>query len=112
MYKEQMNQIDLYDVNVWCNEEGVLMLTAVELKEDGDNYQSNHSKSITLDIPMDEKHKDIIAYLLDNENWQDQKWMDYDYWDTTNWLLEEESPFALKVWVRSLPYYTPEKVGA
>ena len=106
------NQIDLYDINVWCNTEGVLTVSAVELKEDGDNWQSNHAKRTHLDIPMDEENHAVVAYLLDNENWQDQNWMDYDYWDTTNWLLEEESPFMLKVWARSLPYYTPEKVGA
>ena len=106
------NQIDLYDINIWCNTEGVLNLTAVELKEDGDNYQSNHAKTITLPIPMDEKHHDVIAYLLDSEEWEDRDWIDHDYWNTTNYLLEGDTPFMIKTWVRSLPYYTPEKVGA
>lgn len=111
MYKEQINQIDLYDINIYCSGEGYLSVIAVELKEDGDNYQSNHSKTITLNIPMDEEHYDIIAYLLDTEEWQDRDWTDYDFWDTTNWLLEGDTPFMIKTWVRSLPYYTPEKVG-
>lgn len=105
------NQIDLYDINVWCSQEGVLSVSAYELKEDGDNYQTNSYKYTTLNIPMDEEHKDIVSYLLDREDWQGENWIDYDFWDTTNWLLEGDTPFLIKTWVRSLPLYTPEKVG-
>jgi|LakMenEpi03Aug12_release.lakeMendotaPanAssembly.Ray.scaffolds.fasta_scaffold1143150_1 hypothetical protein len=110
------NDIDLYDINVWYSGDDTLSITAYELADDSEGtYRTNTTKYNTLSIPMDESHKEVIAYLLDNYDWEEMDWEvleDYDKWDTTNWLLEEESPFMLKVWARSLPYYTPEKVGA
>jgi hypothetical protein len=111
MYKEQMNQIDLYDINIWCGGEGFLTITAYQLQEDKEGkYATDTSKYLFLNVPMDEKHHEVIAYLLDSEEWEEQDWEDHDYWNTTNYLLEGETPFMIKVWVRSLPYYTPKKV--
>jgi hypothetical protein len=116
MYKEQMNQIDLYDINIWYSGDDTLSITAYELAEDSEGtYRTNTTKYNTLSIPMDESHREVVAYLLDNEDWEQMDWEvleDYDKWDTTNYLLEGEPPFMIRVWVRSLPYYTPEKVGA
>lgn len=103
--------IDLYDINIYCAGDGIVSLSAYELKEDAKGtYSTNTSKCITLNIPMDEMHWNEVAYLLDSEEWEDQDWEDYDYWNTTNYLLEGEAPFMIAVWVRSLPFYTPEKV--
>jgi len=103
--------IDLYDINIYCAGDGILSLSAYRLQEDAKGtYATDTSNYLTLAIPMDEKHHDVVAYLLDTEDWEEEDWEDHDYWNTTNYLLEGEAPFMVAVWVRSLPFYTPKKV--
>jgi 2-polyprenyl-6-methoxyphenol hydroxylase-like FAD-dependent oxidoreductase len=102
--------IDLYDVNVYCDGD-VLFVTAYELKQDKSGaYATNTDRYATLPIPMVDENHQLIAYLLDNEEWQEQEWEDYDFWHTVDYLIEGNIPPRIAEFVTSLPFYAPVQV--
>ena len=102
--------IDLYDVNVYCDGDR-LFVTAYELKQDASGkYATNTDRYATIDFEMTESNHDVIAYLLDNEEWDGEDWEDYDFWHTVDYLIEGNIPPRIAEFVSLLPFYEPVKV--
>lgn len=101
-----------YDLNVYVTG-GVARLSAYEYTySDSDDPQPNGtemSRFVTLEVPMDEAHREEVSFLLGTTNWSvssEEDWEDYDSpWDSLAWL--EKAPASIRAWGDSLPEYEP-----
>lgn len=96
-----------YDFNVWISE-GILALCAYELEETGDGLQCRTDKFLVKDFEMIEQNHDVIAYLLDNEEWNNgdvSEWDEYDDWFDVAYLTQGDTPAIITEWVNNLPEY-------
>lgn len=100
----------LYDINVYVDGDEILNLSAYELLIQGEGFTTNTEKYHTLKIPMTRQYHEEIAYLLDNEDWVGEDWEDHDWWHTTEYLTEGDTPVMLKEWVESLPNYELKEI--
>jgi len=55
----------------------------------------------------DKRNRDLVAYVLDSENWDEVRgsWDGYSEWNTTEYLTKGEAPSRIKTWLRKLPTY-------
>lgn len=98
-----------YDYNIWSTGES-LFLTAYELMEDAtgqaDHLILNASKYISIKwVIGDPKNKDIITFLVQDRDWANWDFEDYDDWVTLSQLDNADTPKEIKRWLDMLPEY-------
>lgn len=101
-----------YDFNLWAPEDDMLTLSAYEFEYDNEGYLStNHSKWITLEIPVTPENADTIKWLLHMFLGQDGVdsgvYQDLDAWDgDAGNFTHESAPAVIREWAKNLPEYT------
>lgn len=96
-----------YDYNIYVLD-GVLSLSAYQLEMTRDGYiQMRTDNYITEHYPMTEENHDVIAYLLDNEEWDNDiaEWDECDIWRDKGYLTEGDAPVMITEWLDNLPEY-------
>lgn len=108
-----MAKTKLHDIEV-CVEDDTLQVIPYRLEisyENGTPYFSadtsteGQAEIFECDI-TDKKNADLIAYILDLEEWQMRgDWDGYSAWDTTEYLTKGKTPSKIKAWLKRLPEY-------
>jgi hypothetical protein len=108
---QDLGAVNEYDYNLWASDNSVLRLTAYELTycENGKTVTgTNHEQYVTLEIPLTEENGEVVAYLLDTEDWRDQDWTDFDDWVGRDHLTAGVPPKMITDFLDSLTAYVPD----
>ena len=101
-----------YDFNLWAPEDNMLTLSAYEFEYDSTgSLATNHSKWITLEIPVTPENKETIDWLLHlflgKDGVDDGVYQDLDAWDGDAGNFHHESaPAVIREWAKTLTVYT------
>jgi hypothetical protein len=109
-----------YDLNIYCLD-GTVTLYAYPLEWSKQfdaigmplYYVPDYNETSKISLFMNRsEHREAIAYVLDSEEWHENKdyWQEYDAWDCVT--SYHNPPEPIKSWLKSLPAYhvqlTPE----
>lgn len=106
----------LHDVNIVI-EDGKLNIYPykLEMSKDGPWFTGDYStygQGPTFSCAFNKRNHEIIAHILDLEEWEMRgSWDGYDSWDTTEYLAKGEPPARIQKWLDKLPEYEI-KMGA
>lgn len=102
----------VYDIHLFTeDDEDVLQVIPYRLQIGNDSYftqdYSVDTGDLILRLPMhDKRYRDAIGYILDVENWHEvREYWDVDFWDTTDYLRQGDTPPVIKRWLDKLPAY-------
>ena len=99
-----------YDFNLWAPEDNLLTLSAYEFEYNSEgDLSTNHSKWITLELPVNPENMETIKWLLDLF-YGDKDYgvyQDMDAWDgDARNFTHESAPAVIREWAKNLPEYT------
>ena len=108
---------NLYDINVYCGDEGILSVIAhkLEMDCDGETIITSYADYTALRLDMmNPDNEDALRYLLgkDYEYRGPDEWVDHDEWIDAGDLIQHNTPTILKDWFNSLPMYEIEGAEA
>lgn len=101
----------VYDINIYI-EDDELRMVAYKLMIDSNNNltadtssEGQTGETFTRKL-SDKRSRGIISYLLDLDEWEMRgNWDGYDWWHTTDYLQEGDTPAPIKEWYESLDPY-------
>ena len=97
-----------YDFNTYVLD-GITHVCAYQIEISSGGYvQTRTDNFITLSIDMTKENRDVIAYLLDNDEWDEEdlsNWNEYDKWYDESYLTEGDAPVMITEWLDNLPEY-------
>lgn len=101
----------VYDWNIYVKDYSTLTVSAYPLitDSDGDVVQTDSSKWVSLYLPMNSDYSEVIAYLLEDENWKQSAWEDHDAWVAEDFLTCAEAPAIVQAFVKSVNQLTVEQ---
>ena len=108
---QNLGAVREYDFNIWASDNSTLRLTAYELTYcNGKVTGTNTEQYVTLDVPMDTEHHDVVAFLLDGyKDWQDENWTDHDEWTGETELRRDGVPKMVTDFLDELTAYVPDE---
>lgn len=114
---------ETYDINVYVGDYDKLSISAYErTAPDESGYVStNTNRYQTFTVPMSINNAVLVAELLKSPYWTDLGWVDYDAWESSEFILQaidraldvsvvpaDAVAPKLLSWLDSLPAYTAQ----
>jgi len=107
----------VYDIEI-CVEDGLFKIVPYKLEIAYDNgapflstdYSAPLKKRIFKCNLTDSRNRDLIAYVLDSEEWNETRtyWDGFSEWHNTGYLTVGDVPARISKWLNSLPEYKLE----
>jgi len=93
-----------YDWNIYVRDYDTLSVTAypLVLNAEGDAVGTDNSNFLSLHVPLNFAHDEVVSYLLGTTKWENEVWIDHDDWVAEDFLNCPEAPAVVQGFVKTI----------